>query len=1231
MADEDPFGHIPEGPTEDDPFAGIPEEIGATTALGAAGRSFGTSVLPAAGAAAGAALLAAPFTGGSSLLTIPAMFVGGAAGAIATDAAQRMALEALAPETAKRLEALQQADIAQHPLAAMGGRLAGSAPTFAFAPGQTLRGVAALPSIARGTAGPAEQLAAATAATQIGLGAASGVAIPLVQGQPVTPAGVAEAAIGATLFGQPRARILIPRSIRALEDTPGELRELPAFPEETGPLPEEQKRPTRAEPVLVGPQPERVAPEIVVPGQAAPAAEPVTPVTAGPRVPIAEAGPSAAEQFPMAPRSVTGRPLRTAADVALDRLDRLERIGAGEEPMAVPARTLEEATPPPAPPTQEGGPSAIQEQQATKVLRDVPQQPRPVEQGVPAEEGAGGVPPGDLQQAAGRPSAEGPSGDVPLVAQPGQALGIQPQPPAAARRLAQLPVSFARWFSEWMPDRVRRLSLTGGKAKEFADQANTVISESAGHYGKLSPVLDEARREAGKLNVATRWMQEVTPVTPSAGTANGVDAVEGTIPTPIFAQKLVDLVKKANLEIGRLLEPVIEGFKATGKWQRNLTGFGYDVIKRGAGKAWDAWTEGVAKANNLDIAKVQAFFRNWKAALDETGSADVARIEKINQDFSREMPRAITHVRVEGPLGGGHWEAVIHAKPFNYLEATARRAASVRAFREQFPKGTFGKTFKDVMADLPGSHKSDLEGLVRSLQGHPTDSYAWAAELGLAPDQPVGSMFRTLNQTVGDFMARLVLTGQLITQTPETIVGSTPIFLGYKNYIEGLIRLRELYPQLEINGQVSRMLYDNSFDPSSPIRSRWRIAGNLVTRGFAENVLNEFQEGLAGATARVIADKIRNGALSDWERSMLPQTFRAMGFNREQAAQMVAGRAPELLTQFERNAAAWLTSGNKALAQGSRAGANRLFNSVFRFQSYPMMKLNQMGRVWSGVGEAFQNGTTTEKKAAVRLLLRFMFGTTAQGALYTGLTALFFDQLFGAKIKAHEAKDEKLNFAVESFLSAMGGPMYLVYRGARAHGALGVGEQMARTFFPYQVIGSLWDATHGDGAYRDLDAGDRFGKFVQQRMPGARALDTGLSLFGLSQENKKLQTAIRAFYRWRIDEMGFKRDESWLKRQTGKEFKTAMKQATIALQNGDTEGYMEALMRAAEAPDTKAGSIAKSLRGKKLLEDIDGRKLKPEDMEKLIKRIGPEAVDRLQYYDAMLEAAAQGIILEPQK
>jgi hypothetical protein len=624
-------------------------------------------------------------------------------------------------------------------------------------------------------------------------------------------------------------------------------------------------------------------------------------------------------------------------------------------------------------------------------------------------------------------------------------------------------------------------------------------------------------------------------------------------------------------------------------------------------------------------ATVRAFFKRWKTLLDEP-STDTAALERINQDFARKFQNVVTHVKV-GEVFGGRWEPIMHADLFNYLENTARRATHVRSFRESYPVGSpmLRAALRSARNELPAAYQPDLDAVVRALQGHPTDNFSVGP---LAPGTPTGHAFRFLNQTLGNAMARMVLTGQMMTQAGETIAGATPTFLGYDRYLRALTKYRQLYPELERQGRVNRLIYDMSWDPTQKIRSATRIGSNAVSRAFAESFLNELQEGSAAATAALVAEDIRTGRLSEWDRKMLPVTFKAMDFSESQAAAMMAGDVA-LLDQFQSKAASWLTSGNKAIAEGSRIGANRLFNSVFRFQSYPMMKMNQFLRLGRVARQAFESGTTAQKVAATRMMGRFMFHGIMQGAITTGITALAFEALYGAKIRKQEAQDNLFGFVLESFLATLSGPAYLVFRGARFGGLRGIGEQALRSMFPYTMVMDLIDMAQGQGQYRDLDAGDRLLKYVAQKVPGTRPMVAALAAVGLSQKNVKLETARKAFYRWRREQPGVK---SWKEQEQGddegRQFRTHMKQAVVGLQNGDLETYRDAMAEAMGVPGKSLKAAKSSLKSRKVLQ-FNGKKLDADQMQSLRNRIGDEPVDRLRYYDLMLDRAAEGAILPP--
>lgn len=817
------------------------------------------------------------------------------------------------------------------------------------------------------------------------------------------------------------------------------------------------------------------------------------------------------------------------------------------------------------------------------------------------------------------PSARG----EPLPAEQPQAF-VKPAAVSTLEAARNLVTGFTRWYSEWLTDRIRR---EGGKySSAFASMANQMISRAHEIYGALTPLLDPARRESGRLNKATQWLNGLKSVTPRTAVANVVGAIEGTIPVPDYARKTVGLARAANLAIGKTYEDVVPGFKSTGKFERNLTPEGLDIVRAGRGKAWEDWTEGLAKANDMAVDEVRRFFGEWRELLIDP-LPDMARIEKVRQDFSRKFPGVVTHVRV-GNVG---WVPLIHTRLSTYLEASAQRVAAVRSFREFYPLDKQGlAAFRDmaqkVKSELPYHAVEDFEALVKALHGHPTDSYAHFG--ALRPGSTIGEAFRVANQTVGQLMSRLVLTGQMFVQPGEVLAGATPAFLGYRNYLRGAARLNQLYPLLEQNGAVNRVMYDMSFDPSSPIRSLFRISSNAISKGFGEQLLNELQEALAAATARVVAERIQSKTLSAWEQRQLPLTLKAMGFTKGQV-DLIMQAEPTLLAQFERKAASFLTSGNKAIAEGSRLGANRLFNSVFRFQVYPMMKMNQFRKVSGNWLEAMDKGTKAEKLFASEQLARFLFGTTLQGAITTAIVTLAYEGIMGEKIRVQEAIDKPIRFFLESFLATIGGPTYLLWRGAEYKGVLGLGEQAARLFFPWAIARNMLDMVYGKGVFRDMSVFERLGRWIRQSIPATRSISLVFSAVGLSSTDTKLEASIRALNRWKRSELGFDERETYRHEDERKKFRMAMRTAVQKLRSGDFDGYYRSVGEALGVPGIDLQSIQASLRQRKLLLDLDGKPLNLDQIESLANRIGQEAVDRLQYHDLMLEHAANGALLPP--
>lgn len=784
-------------------------------------------------------------------------------------------------------------------------------------------------------------------------------------------------------------------------------------------------------------------------------------------------------------------------------------------------------------------------------------------------------------------------------------------------------------YDEWMVDRIERFG--GDVSSEVGTVFRKIIDREKEIYGELTPVLDEARILAGgtrKVKLigqvpspqqlkAVDWANNVVPVkgAPFAGTVRflGPDFEKPNMSTPDFADKLVKSAKMSNMMVGKLMEKVSPGFKASGLFSRQVNAYGYDIIREGRGEAWRKWTAAMAIANGKPIPEVRQWFRDFKEVLDQPG-IDVAKLEKINQDFSRVMERTVSHIKMNGV-----WEPVLHADLFSYLENTARRASHLAAFREQFPLNPNGKeklsNFKQSVANEMGAKgQRSMEAVIRTMQGLPTDNYSIGAP---------GHAFRAVNSTIGNLMAKLALTGQMFVQPGETIAGATPVFLGYRNYIRAMAKSKSLYDQLEQAGKVNRVMYDFSWNSNAKLRSAFRIAGNTISKGFAEQWFNEMQETLAATTAQIVSERIANKDLNASEKRLLPQTFKSMGFNAEEVMGLMMGDK-DLHQQFQRKAAAWLTSGNKAISEGSALGANRLINSIFRFQSYPMMKMNQFRKVLTNMTGAWENGTAYEKKRSTELFARFMFGAGAQGALTTAITAAFYGGAMGLKTAYNEAKDSPVSFALESLLATISGPLYLAFRGMKYKGVLGVAEAGTRMLFPYSVMTELTDMAQGAGRYRDQDWSGRIASFANARIPGTRPIAQAMAMTGLSQQDKKLDAALQAMYRWKRDTFGFDERRAYLTKDDLREFRGQMRKAVEALKSGDEQAFITAYIAAADEKAALGKEGGVTFNGRKVLRNAQGAPLTEEQKESLRKHIGDDAVDRLEYYDIMLEAAGKG-------
>lgn len=804
---------------------------------------------------------------------------------------------------------------------------------------------------------------------------------------------------------------------------------------------------------------------------------------------------------------------------------------------------------------------------------------------------------------------------------------------------------------------VERLGRIGGPvSKKVSEEGRGIVSAAKLVYGEMTPEVDAAKKELGGATPfaperygmttglttegiePTTWIRDINKVTEGSAYNNFYGVNEGAVTAPKEASRIIRVSDIANKKIGDVATRANPDFVPSNKLQRILSNFGYDVIRRGfseVGDAWDNWTQGIAKVNNMPLADVVKFFNRWKAELDEAGT-DAAALDKISQDFVRKFPRTITHVKSQRA-----WHEVLVADPFEYFEAAAQRTAHAVAFRQVYPlirnpntgklqsSGLLEATRKAVLKEIPtDTGKKEFDNLIRALQGHPLDVFTggWSA-----PDTLVGGGYRMMRQLAIRPIKAAMLSLNAPVNLSEAITGGPSIFLGMRNTAKGMLKLAKepsFYGQLETGGQVNRALYNMAGDPTSPLRAASRKLANATSRATLQQGLNELQETQAAVTARMMTDRIRGIGvpLSPEEIGRVDATARAMGMTKAEAERMLGGDE-KLLKQFETKAASWLTAGNQAMAEMSRAGASRVFNELFWFHRYSQMVANQFrsvgGNMVENVGawrQAKKAGNTVLAKKEwdrayndAKLMGRMIGGRTLQGAATIGVVAAVTGGLYGVAEKWQEAKDEPLDFLADSFLQGAGGPLAILRRTIQGtHEQASLEQQLVALSPPFGAAGDFYDAAFDIGRYEGRTTLEKVKMFLETKAPGWKAIRLGMAIANLSGEDHELEVATRAFYRWRRSQPGYPKGT-----EEEVDLRTQVKRVKEKMLKG--EDWQSELKKVSDM-EYAAGS----LRAGTLLE-VGGKPLTIDQLKELEQHIGKSSVEKLRLRDAAVRELGRQI------
>lgn len=772
---------------------------------------------------------------------------------------------------------------------------------------------------------------------------------------------------------------------------------------------------------------------------------------------------------------------------------------------------------------------------------------------------------------------------------------------------------------------LERLDTLGGPAsKNVAAQGRQIDADAVALAGKIGPVVDKARQLAARaFRGGTTWIRDKDDVTPNAAiarlhTLEGLEKAEVVAKAPPEAREMVDAIWEANTTaIGGLAAEANVGFAPQGKVQRILTPRGMDILLEGDGTIWNNLVEGNAKANGKTVAETRDFFHEFKSVIDEP-IPDQAKVDKIAQDFYREFPKAITHVK-----SGPQWIEVLVSDPVDYLKAATDRTSRSAAFRKVYPNNEAGRqalvdAHKSVLAELPtATRKEEFNNLIKTLQGHRLDTDIEMSAAGIPGAQPVmeaaGAVARPLRASM--------LSLSSLANAAETVIGGPAIFLRYKNVIPLLTKNpKRLYNQLEMAGLVDKATRNFAWNPITPAKSVSRIISEGIGRLSMSNFFNEVQEYTGSGSAALMADAVRLKKLSTGEVKDFESVLRAMGF-RDNYKEIASGADQKGLMQFEAQAAPFLSAGHQRPATTSRLGNSRAFNSLFWFHRYPQMVLNQFRGILNNLIEDVQKGNRGHFYTDSKLMARFLGMKAAQGALMGLIVTAAKEGKEGVEQKVREARESFTGFLWQSTLNAIGGPLQIAARiGQKADTGEEAAIEALKVSAPVATGIDLFNAVTGKGRYNGLGTFDTAATFLQSKTPAVSAVRSMMGATGLADDNPKLRAATGGFYRW-AQKQGYKWPEG---RPKDAEFTQAMRKTVKVMERGGE--WQEELQKAMQIKAEKGGDARKSakqsLNSRKIMRNQFGGALTAEEIDSLQAWLGDDNFQILQQRDAMVDAVA---------
>lgn len=788
-------------------------------------------------------------------------------------------------------------------------------------------------------------------------------------------------------------------------------------------------------------------------------------------------------------------------------------------------------------------------------------------------------------------------------------------------------------------DMVERLNMVGTQSTmEGANMGRETINLDKKTYGEMSQELNAALDVSGSLigskGTANRNLSRFEEVEINGNKifqSNLLRSIEGNRETKGAETEIVERHKDLIEKRGRIFEAneimqegpngEIRPFRVMGRdiAPRIMSTEFYRILENG-GVEYNALVDAFSKASGQSETNVRKYFNELQQSI--VGGSPQTATRTTQAEHSRKWKNIPHAIKI-----GGELIPLVEYRPFEYARRLGETGASRVAVAKVFGQENAGTSVipemkKRILEEGSPRDVEKFHEMIRALSSAPVETEI------LDSGSSRGKLLRSAQ--AGYSLARTTaLSLSLIMNIPEVLgnvgrfTGMTGLMRSMFKYSKNPLVLRETLQRL---GAITNDPMNISLDPNRSISSAIRAINQLQSRVFLYKHINEFQETLAaiGALDKVERFKQGKGRAVD-ERYLIE-----MGFSKENAKLMVQGNAPqELYDALVRRSPAHLTGGAQRRGEQSRIEHNRWFRRVTEFENYAQMKLRSFARQLKVneqlLIEAAQEKDFKKLHTVAESFTRDIVGTTASGIAAQMLLAFAYGGEDNLKIKWNEFNENRLGFAVNSFLYTMfAGSLGQIIQ-STADKNMDELSDFVQVFFPYAVAEELYFAGTGKGRYKYLETQDRIIKFGERFAPINRPLGHMMATLGLGNlEEKKTDNAISAYYRW-------KNTKGYGGRYIGNpdddivEFRKNMNKAFNALRSGE-DTYIDHMYNAIEGTGKDSDSIKRSLRNRKLLtvsKIAPGKRQDDPEFEKrkleLKKRIGEEAYNRLENYDANID------------